>query len=97
MTNRTKHTRSALAQLHSIDERRFKGDYGACDTLIDLEKAIMRADLTGKQAEAVRLIFVEDKTQSEAGALLGVSQQAIAKHVETALQKIAEADAYGGD
>lgn len=95
MTVKTRHTRSALAQLHALDARRFKGDYGACDALIDLQGAVNRAGLTERQAKALRLVYVDDLSQAVAGERMGVTQQAISVSLSAGIQKIAEADSHG--
>lgn len=67
--------RSILRQFHEISSRRYAGDYGACDALIDLQTAISRARLTRRQAEALTLIYGDGLTQTEAAGLMGVSRR----------------------
>jgi predicted DNA-binding protein (UPF0251 family) len=43
------------------------GDYDAVVLLVDLRKAVEMAQLTGRQSEALRLVYEEDLTQEEAG------------------------------
>lgn len=57
--------RSLLRQYYEIEERRFTGDYGACDELMDFHKAIGQARLTKKQAKALTLIYGEDLRQED--------------------------------
>jgi RNA polymerase sigma factor (sigma-70 family) len=48
------------------------------------------AGLTGRQSEALRLVYEEDLTQEEAGRRMGVSQQAVDQHVSGAIEAISE-------
>lgn len=85
--------RRLLSDIHRIQERQYlKGDYGATIELVDLGRAIERAELTERQAEALRLVYFEDLEQAEAGLQMGVSQQAVSQFIDTAIQKIAEAE-----
>jgi hypothetical protein len=59
--------RILLGDYHALKIRRFNGDTSASDILIDLRKAIELAQLTGRQSEALRLVYEEDLTQEEAG------------------------------
>lgn len=89
MNGSVKQVGRALTQLHSISERRYHGDYGACDILIDLERDMSRAELTTQQLAAINLVYFEDKDQKEAAVLLDISQQRISSLVRTSVQKIA--------
>jgi hypothetical protein len=86
--------RLLLSDYHALSNRRFKGDYAACDLLIDLHTAIDRAGLTERQRQALELVYFEDLTQEEAGKRIGVSQQSIDKTLSAAIQKIAEIYEY---
>jgi RNA polymerase sigma factor (sigma-70 family) len=70
--------------------RQYQGDYDATVLLVDLRKAIEMAGLTGRQSEALRLVYEEDLTQEEAGKRMGVSQQAVDQHVNNAIEAIAD-------
>jgi DNA-directed RNA polymerase specialized sigma24 family protein len=59
--------RILLSDLHALIGRQYQGDYSAIDILVDLRKAIEMAQLTGRQSEALRLVYEEDLTQEEAG------------------------------
>jgi hypothetical protein len=59
--------RILLSDLHALKVRQFQGDYSAVDILVDLRKAIELAQLTGRQSEALKLVYEEDLTQEEAG------------------------------
>jgi DNA-directed RNA polymerase specialized sigma24 family protein len=59
--------RILLGDYHALKIRRFNGDTAASDILIDLRKAIAMSQLTGRQSEALRLVYEEDLTQEEAG------------------------------
>lgn len=78
-----------LGDYNALKERRYVGDTSASDVLIDLQTAIDRAGLTDRQREVLRLIYVKDLTQETAGERLGIGQQRVARHIETATVKIA--------
>ncbi len=44
-------------------------------------RQIIAKDLTGRQAECIRLYFYEDKTQQEIGNLLGISRRVVSQHL----------------
>ncbi|APP15633.1 RNA polymerase sigma factor sigK sigma-K factor [Bacillus altitudinis] len=96
--------KTLLADYTTLRQRRFLGDTAACDILIDLERAIELATLTGKQYEALRLVYFEDLSQTQAGAALGVSQKNVFKNLESAVSKISDiyyywashGEGYGG-
>jgi RNA polymerase sigma factor (sigma-70 family) len=58
--------------------------------LIDLESAIEMAQLTGRQSEALRLVYAEDLTQEEAGKRLGIAQKNVSEALDRALENISE-------
>jgi DNA-directed RNA polymerase specialized sigma24 family protein len=62
--------RILLSDYHALINRQYQGDYSAVDVLVDLRKAIELAQLTGRQSEALRLVYEEDLTQEEAGKRL---------------------------
>jgi DNA-directed RNA polymerase specialized sigma24 family protein len=70
--------------------RQFQGDYDAVVLLVDLRKAIEMAQLTGRQSEALRLVYEEDLTQEEAGKRMGIGRRAVGYHVEDAIKAISE-------
>ena len=82
--------RILLGDYHALKLRRFNGDTSASDILIDLESAIELAQLTGRQSEALRLVYEEDLTQEEAGKRMGIGRRAVGYHVEDAIDAIAE-------
>lgn len=60
--------------LYSYAER---GDLDSIHLLIDADNALEQARPTAIQSEAVRLVWKEDYTLAEAGALLGISAQGV--------------------
>jgi hypothetical protein len=82
--------RILLADYHALINRKYAGDYDAVVVLTDLAKAVEMADLTAKQLQALRLVYVDDLTQEEAGKRMGVIREAIKNYVEDAVNKIAE-------
>lgn len=82
--------RILLGDYHALKQRRFAGDYAACDVLIDLERAIELAGLTARQAEALALVYGEDLTHETAGKQLGISRQKVNQHISNAEEAIAD-------
>jgi RNA polymerase sigma factor (sigma-70 family) len=82
--------RILLSDYHALQERQYAGDYDATVILVDLATAIDKASLTGRQAEALRLVYEEDLTQEEAGRRMKISQQAVEQHVSKAVEAIAD-------
>ncbi|MGM0836027.1 MAG: sigma factor-like helix-turn-helix DNA-binding protein [Bacillota bacterium] len=82
--------RLLLGDYHALKQRRFAGDYAACDVLIDLERAIELAGLTARQRQALGLVYEADLTQVEAGRRMGISQQAVEQFVKAAEEAIAD-------
>ena len=62
--------------------------------LADLTKAVEMAQLTGRQSEALRLVYEEDLTQEEAGKRMGVGRRAVGYFVEDAIEAISEVYYY---
>ena len=77
-----------LQNCQYISSRRFSGDYGACDTLLDLNRAIWLARLTDRQREVVTCIYEGNMTQSEAARAMHVSQEAVNKTLTAAHRRI---------
>jgi DNA-directed RNA polymerase specialized sigma24 family protein len=82
--------RILLSDYHALLNRQYQGDYDATVLLVDLRKAIEMAQLTGRQSEALRLVYEEDLTQEEAGKRMGVGRRAVGYHVEDAIDAISE-------
>lgn len=70
--------------------RQFQGDYDAVVLLTDLRKAVTMAQLTGRQSEALRLVYELDLTQEEAGKRMGIAQNSVSEAVDRAIENIAE-------
>ncbi len=56
--------------------------------LVDFAIAVEKASLTARQAEALRLVYVEDLTQKSAGERMGIERSALTEHLKTALDEI---------
>jgi DNA-directed RNA polymerase specialized sigma24 family protein len=82
--------RILLSDLQALINRQYMGDYDAVILLTDLRKAIEMAQLTGRQSEALRLVYEEDLTQEEAGKRLGIRQDVVSYHVDRAVEAVAE-------
>jgi predicted DNA-binding protein (UPF0251 family) len=81
-----------LSDIHRLGARRFeRGDYAACDVLIDLASAIKAARLTPRQREALRLYYVEDLTLEDVGTAMGLAsgRKRASRLVITGLNRIA--------
>ena len=83
-----------LRDYNALTQRRFAGDYAACDILIDMEHAINRAGLTTKQIRCIRLLYVDQYTQKEIAEILNVRQTHISRYVTVATTKIARVFEY---
>jgi RNA polymerase sigma factor (sigma-70 family) len=70
------------------------GDYDAVILLTDLRKAIEMAQLTGRQSEALRLVYEEDLTQEEAGKRMGIAQNSVSEATDRAIEAISEVYYY---
>lgn len=96
--------KALLADYTTLRQRRFLGDMAACDILIDLNRAIELSSLTGKQYEALRLVYFDDLSQTQAGVALGVRQDVVSQHITVAINKIVDiyyywashGEGYGG-
>jgi RNA polymerase sigma factor (sigma-70 family) len=86
--------RILLSDYHALKVRQFQGDYDAVDILVDLRKAIAMAQLTGRQSEALRLVYEEDLTQEEAGKRLGIAQNSVSEATDRAIDAISEVYFY---
>jgi predicted DNA-binding protein (UPF0251 family) len=79
-----------LKDVHTLREQRFQGTdttFLSC-VLIDFERLVKRARLTTRQQEAIWFHFELDLTQEETSAAMGISQQAVSKHIDNAIAKI---------
>jgi DNA-directed RNA polymerase specialized sigma24 family protein len=87
--------RILLGDYHALKLRRFNGDTSASDILIDLATAIAMAQLTGRQSEALRLVYEEDLTQEEAGKRMGgLAKDAVNHLLDRAIEAISEVYYY---
>jgi DNA-directed RNA polymerase specialized sigma subunit len=66
------------------------GDYDAVILLTDLRKAVEMAGLTGRQSEALRLVYEEDLTQEEAGKRMGLDKRGVNNLLDRAIESISE-------
>lgn len=74
---------------HEINEMQYqRGDYDATIDLVDLARCIKEANLTDKQRDCLRLVYVDDLEQSEAGLKLGITKQTVNEHIKKAIRKI---------
>lgn len=87
---RKQYAKAVLTNYHTLKERRYVGDVGASDTLIDFEHALVIANLTNRQLEALRLIYDEDLTQKEACERMGIERSALTEHLRKAIDEIDE-------
>lgn len=79
-----------LQNIHHIRELRFTGNYDASNLILDFYEYIEKARLTKKQKAVLFLVFEKDLTQSEAGKVLGISQQRVNEQVRNCVRKIAQ-------
>ncbi|MCR6110064.1 RNA polymerase subunit sigma [Bacillus sp. A301a_S52] len=86
--------RRLLRDYHILKERRYAGDYVACDVLTDLATAISLAHLTIRQFQTLKLIYFNDLTQKSAAEQLDLRQDTISRHEKAAIQKVASVYHY---
>jgi RNA polymerase sigma factor (sigma-70 family) len=82
--------RILLSDLQALINRQYMGDYDAVILLTDLRKAIDMAQLTGRQSEALRLVYEEDLTQEEAGKRMGLDKRGVNNLLDRAIETISE-------
>jgi DNA-directed RNA polymerase specialized sigma24 family protein len=82
--------RILLSDYHALLNRQYQGDYDAVVLLVDLRKAVELAQLTGRQSEALRLVYEEDLTQEEAGKRMGLDKPGVNNLLDRAIEGISE-------
>jgi DNA-directed RNA polymerase specialized sigma24 family protein len=82
--------RILLSDYHALVNRQYMGDYEAVILLTDLRKAIAMAQLTGRQSEALRLVYEEDLTQEEAGKRMGIDKPGVNNLLDRVIEGISE-------
>ena len=85
---------SLLSEYEAISGRRFQGDCDASDILLDMDAAMVKAELTPMQLRTIRLVVIDGHTQKEASVITGIAQQNVGKNVKKALEKIAAVYEY---
>lgn len=79
-----------LRDIHRLRSARFeRGDYAASDILIDLDSAIVAANLTVRQRLAIYYTYEADLKHEDVAPMLDVSRRAVGFHVTAGLTKIA--------
>jgi DNA-directed RNA polymerase specialized sigma24 family protein len=79
-----------LRDMHRLRSARFeRGDYAASDILIDLDSAIVAANLTVRQRQALYYVYEEDMRQVDAAKAMGCAQNSVSEAVDRALERIA--------
>lgn len=81
---------SLLTDIHHLRASRFYGSDTSyiSNLLVDFELLLKRSQLTDKQSEALFTRYEQDLTQQETAKTMGISQQAVSKHLENAVSKI---------
>ena len=87
---RKQYAKAVLTNLHGLRQRRYVGDLDASNTLIDFERAVSMAQLTARQAEALRLVYDVGLTQKLAAVEMGVGQDVVSEHVRKATEELDE-------
>ena len=80
--------RALLENHDALVQRRYVGDTAASDELIDLATAIEKAGLTERQAQVIKLRYVDGWEVLDMIRLLEISQQAISLALKQAIAKI---------
>lgn len=88
MTEADGYARAILSNYHALVERQYVGDTDAICALLDLATAVAKAKLTARQAEAMRLVYGEGMTQKDAGAAMGLKQDAVSHLIRRAIASI---------
>ena len=89
-----KRAKAILRNYHALEARKYVGDLDAICTLVDLERAIAKAQLTERQAEALRLVFIEDLTQKSAGERMGIDISRVSHLIAEVIEAIDEVYEY---
>jgi DNA-directed RNA polymerase specialized sigma24 family protein len=89
--NSPKGVQRLLGDYHHLYARRIdKSDFPASDILMDLRLAIAKAGLTDRQRQALRLYYIELKTQEEVAMEMdGITQAGVHYHLQGALKRLA--------
>ena len=82
--------RILLSDYHALLNRQYQGDYDAVVLLADLTKAVEMAQLTGRQSEALRLVYEEDLTQEEAGRRMGLDKPGVNNLLDRAIEAVSD-------
>jgi DNA-directed RNA polymerase specialized sigma24 family protein len=64
-------------------------DFAALELVVDLRAAILQANLTPAQRRVIYLYLYCDLHYTDVAAEMGISQQAVSKHKNTACERIA--------
>jgi hypothetical protein len=80
---------------HVKELRFFAGDYGACDLVIDLEKALQHIKLTDTQRRIIEIHYFQDLTQAETVKKLeeegySITQQGVSDNLKTINRRISK-------
>jgi predicted DNA binding protein len=76
--------------VHMLREKRFQGTdttFLSC-LLIDFERLVLMAKLTERQQDAIFFHFELDLSQEDVATLMGISQQAVSKHIDKAIERV---------
>jgi len=90
MTKRKSTAKAVLSNLHALRERRYVGDLDASDTLIDFERAVQKAELTARQAEAIRLHYYDGYKQAKVAEIMGVDFTRVSHYISEATEELDE-------
>lgn len=82
--------KAVLQKVHEIDSRRYVGDMGASDIMIDFAAACKLAEISELQREAIALVYIDGLTQQTAADHLGVERSAFAKRIKNGITAIEE-------
>lgn len=85
----------ALTNRSKLEERRYYGDYGACDALIDINNALRATPLTEPQREVISYLYDEHMTSAEIAEMKDVDESSISHLNRRAITNIAIAYMQG--
>lgn len=80
--------RALLENHDALVQRRYVGDMAASDELLDLATAIEKAGLTERQAQVIKLRYVDDLSKTQAAKNLGIAVPTLHEFERLAIDKI---------
>ena len=79
-----------MEDIHKLREQRYRGTDTTLlsSLLVDLERLLTTAELTDRQLQAIWHKYEQDLPQGEVAEIMGISQQAVSKHLNRAIARM---------